>query len=147
MPILSANFSITPWRFAIRHCRDILKKTGDPFLALGRAAILLEDSANILTFGTEWVQNPSPESDGESGLYYLNTGDTYALTIGIEESHGIIHPVPFFTSLGDWIEKKESEYTEASGMIRCGYCGEWTKGRLPSNPFAFLRCSNCKNEV
>ena len=67
------------------------------------------------TFGVESVQV------GDRILSYLNTGDTYDLTVG-QEGTG---PV-FDTSWGDWVEQAEAEYCEAEKVIRCGNCGQFT---------------------
>ncbi|MFA5186680.1 MAG: hypothetical protein WC551_09410 [Patescibacteria group bacterium] len=69
-----------------------------------------------VTFGIEH------ESVGDRELAYLNTGDTYSLTLAQEGEDGEV----FSTSCGDWYEQAEQEYCEQEGAIRCGYCGEFT---------------------
>lgn len=58
-------------------------------------------------------------SDGPV-LHFLNVGESYVMTLC--ECNGKI----FFSSWGDWIENQEREYEKEEGVIRCGYCGEFT---------------------
>ena len=67
------------------------------------------------TYGVEYV----PCNDRE--LAYLNTGETYSLTIG-QEGDGEV----FSCSWGGWLEEAEQEHCEENGETRCGYCGEFT---------------------
>ena len=66
------------------------------------------------TFGVEHV------SVAERELSYLNTGDTYSLTVGCEDGSC------FATTWGDWVESAENGHCEEEVVIRCGYCGEFT---------------------
>jgi len=66
-------------------------------------------------FGIERV------SCADRTLRYINTGDTYSLTLG-REGRGEV----FTTSWGDWYEQAEREHEEEEGVVRCGYCGEFT---------------------
>jgi hypothetical protein len=67
------------------------------------------------TFGVENVECTGRE------LSYLNTGETYDLTIG-QEGGGEV----FSTSWGGWYEEVENKHCEEEGETRCGYCGEFT---------------------
>lgn len=66
------------------------------------------------TFGVEYVDCAGRE------LAYLNTGETYDLTIGQEGQE------VFSTSWGGWLEEAESAHCEEEGEIRCGYCSAFT---------------------
>jgi hypothetical protein len=85
------------------------------------------------TFGVEAVQV------GDRELRYLNTGDTYDLTVG-QEGDG---PV-FDTSWGDWAEMAEQEHCEAGGVIRCGNCGEFTPS---AENWTETICKHCGNDI
>jgi hypothetical protein len=67
------------------------------------------------TYGIEYVDCAGRE------LAYLNTGDTYNLTIG-QEGEGEV----FSTSWGGWLEDAENQHCQEEGETRCGYCGEFT---------------------
>jgi hypothetical protein len=54
-------------------------------------------------------------------LTYINLGDTYETTICQENGQE-----PFIGNWGDWMEQAEAKYEEENGVIRCGYCGEFT---------------------
>lgn len=70
----------------------------------------------VLTFGIESV------SVVDRKIRYVNLGDTYDETViselGSKLSVG---------SWGSWVEGAENEYCEAEGVIRCGFCGEFTE--------------------
>jgi hypothetical protein len=85
------------------------------------------------TFGIESVEVAERE------LKYLNTGDTYDLTVG-QEGEG---PV-FDTSWGDWMEAAEAAHCEAEGVVRCGYCGEFTS---VGDPWHETVCGHCSRNV
>jgi hypothetical protein len=72
-------------------------------------------------------------------LRYLNTGDTYDLTIG-QEGDGPL----FNTSWGDWVEGAERVHCEAMGVIRCGNCGEFTP---VADPWDSTICEHCERNV
>jgi hypothetical protein len=88
------------------------------------------------TFGVEVVSVAGRE------LQYLNTGDTYDLTLGQESDGPILN-----TSWGDWVEQAEQEHCETRGVIRCCYCGEFTPdlGSFTSaeEPWDKIRCEHC----
>lgn len=67
------------------------------------------------TYGIEYV------SCADKELAYLNTGETYSLTLGQEGSGDV-----FSTSWGGWYEGAEEEHCQEEGVIRCAYCGEFT---------------------
>jgi len=67
------------------------------------------------TFGIEYV------SCADKELAYLNTGETYSLTLGQENGGDV-----FSTSWGGWYENAEQEHCEEEGVISCAYCGEFT---------------------
>jgi hypothetical protein len=85
------------------------------------------------TFGVESV------SVADRELRYLNTGDTYDLTIG-QEGDGSV----FSTSWGDWVESAERVHCEAMSVIRCGYCGEFTP---QAEPWVLTQCEHCERNV
>ncbi len=66
------------------------------------------------TFGIEYASVEDRE------LAYLNTGDTYSLTVGCEGGKC------FATTWGDWFESAEQEHEAEEGVIRCGYCSHFT---------------------
>ena len=53
-------------------------------------------------------------------LAYVNTGDTYDLTICEENEDGAL----FLCSWGDWMEEKQNAHTLETGEISCAYCSE-----------------------
>jgi len=68
-------------------------------------------------------------------LRYLDTGDTYSLTLGQEDDGDV-----FTTTWGDWYKQAEREHCEAEGVISCGCCGEFT-------PLEFRFCESCGRPV
>ena len=68
------------------------------------------------TYGIEYV------SCADKELAYLNTGETYSLTLGQEGKGTDV----FSTSWGGWYEGAEEEHCQEEGVIRCAYCGEFT---------------------
>jgi hypothetical protein len=81
-------------------------------------------------FGIEYVSTCDRE------LAYLNTGDTYNLTV-CQEGHGEV----FSSSWGDWLEEAENEHCEDEGEIKCCNCGEFT----PVDPecWHYTVCEHC----
>lgn len=65
------------------------------------------------TFGVEYV------AVGDRELAYLNVGESYTTTIGIEDNF------PLLTSWAGWYEEAEQEYEEDTYTLRCAYCGEY----------------------
>lgn len=88
--------------------------------ALNWAETFLRRCGEDWTFGVEHV--PAPGGDDCGGLQYLNAGDSYAETLGYDETAGSF----LLTSWGDWLEGAEAEYQEESGETRCGNCDEFT---------------------
>ena len=86
------------------------------------------------TFGVESV------SVADRELHYLNTGDTYDLTVG-QENGG---PV-FSTSWGDWLEETEKTQCEIMGVIRCGNCGDFTP--VGDGEWHNVICEHCGRNV
>jgi len=77
---------------------------------------------------------------------YLNTGDTYSETIAIEiEDHYEYRPIgyPIVTCWGDLAEQAEQEHCE--GVIRCGYCGEFTD--MNCDDWRDVVCEHCERKV
>ena len=68
----------------------------------------------ILCFGVESV------SCADRSIEYVNLGDTYDTTIIDDDGDFAI------ASWGGWYEETEREHCEEEGVIRCGYCGEFT---------------------
>ena len=85
------------------------------------------------TFGVESV------SVADRELRYLNTGDTYSLTVG-QEGDG---PV-FDTSWGGWHEEVEAEHCKAEAVISCGNCGEFTP---VADPWDSTKCEHCNHNA
>ena len=71
----------------------------------------------LRTCGVECV------SVGDDAISYLNAGDTYGNTICWTTGDP---GTAWIGSWGDWYEQAESEYEQEEGVIRCGYCGEYT---------------------
>lgn len=95
------------------------------------------------TYGIEYVEC------ADRKLRYLNTGDTYSLTIAQEDNGGSSGWVEdwgelFVTSWGDWYENAEKEYCEENNAIRCGYCGEFTDC---AEKWEETICNHCGNNV
>ena len=88
-------------------------------------------------FGIEYV------SCADRELAYLNTGDTYSLTIAQEGEDGEV----FATSWGDWLEEAEQEHCEAEDVIRCAYCGEFTPNNGDDNDWHDTVCEHCGRYV
>lgn len=86
-----------------------------------------------MPFGTEYVSLAGRE------LAYLNTGDTYSVTVGAEDGK------VFVTTWGDWHEGVEQEHCEEDGVIRCGYCGEFTP--MDEEDWRDVVCEHCGNNV
>jgi hypothetical protein len=83
------------------------------------------------TFGIESV------SLGDRELYYLNTGDTYSITVAQEGERGKLE----VTSWGDWYEEAEEE----TGTIRCGWCSYYTP--MDQDNWHDVVCESCRHHV
>jgi len=70
-------------------------------------------------FGIEGLSPQQTRIDDRS-MEYLNTGNTYSLTLVCEDDKLEV------TTWGDWYEQAEMDYCEENDVIRCGYCGEFT---------------------
>lgn len=110
-------------KFANRHCGGL--EMVESFLA--RAGWL------HATFGVEYVSCAGRE------LAYLNTGDTYSLTVA-REGDGEV----FATTWGDWHEEAENKHCDENGTIRCGHCSEFTSC---AEEWSETICENCGNNV
>ena len=97
------------------------------------AATILE-ALDWTHFGVETIEPPTPDPECNA-LAYINTGDTYHVTLcqevhpddgtanGYEQTtHGPI----FISSWGSWWEGKEQEWCEKAEQHRCANCGSWT---------------------
>ena len=84
-------------RQAVNHVNNIAKLTGED--GLNEAERYLT-ACGFDTHGIEYVN-----VDGGVGLAYLNTGDTYTLTVAYEGENGEM----IATSWGDWFEENEDE--------------------------------------
>jgi len=73
------------------------------------------------------------------GMEYLNQGDTYDLTLVLDDNDGLL-----VTSWGDWYEGAEQTHCENENVIRCGYCGEFTDCE---EQWDETECSSCGNNV
>ena len=74
-------------------------------------------------------------------LAYINMGETYGLTICQEGKDA-----PFAATWGEWYEAVEREHCENEGVVRCGYCGEFTNLTDPDN-WRETVCEHCENLV
>ena len=103
----------------------------------GSAESRLEAIDRILGgFGVEHVAGP-----GDSGtLDYVNAGDTYAGTVGLDDSGDFL-----VTSWGDWYEGAEAEHAEETGEARCPYCGEWGEPEVADSGDLCSSCGNALN--
>ncbi len=91
--------------------------------------------AGWTTFGVESVSLADRE------LAYLNTGDTYSLTVGAEGESGAL----VATTWGDWYESAEADHCEHTGTIRCGYCSEFTP--MDCADWRAVVCESCGRHV
>ena len=66
------------------------------------------------TFGMEAI------NECDRTMSYLNTGETYNLTVCCENG------TCFASSWGDWLELAERRYNIENNVTRCPACGEWT---------------------
>ncbi len=119
------------FKAALRVAELVYEKEKCPSQHNGHAAVVaLEEAAKILdldgygSFGVESVSIPN-DSYGDissRSFSYLNMGDTYALTIGWDETSEEF----LITTWGDWYEQAEQAYQEDTDTYRCGYCGAFT---------------------
>lgn len=96
------------------------------------------DAANALlaACGVEYLSTPT-------GAYaYLNTGDTYSQTIIWPEEHP---RKAYIGAWGDTFEADEDEYCREEGVIRCGYCGEYTP--MDREDWRDVVCEYCKHSM
>jgi hypothetical protein len=99
---------------AVNYVNRIAQLTGHD--GLDEAETYLEALwGNAATFGVEHV---AVEGTDGPELAYLNTGDTYALTVACEDDGPL-----FATTWGDWYEQAEQHHCETENVIRCAYCG------------------------
>jgi hypothetical protein len=119
------------WQFANRHeprkygCLDKLELAEE---------FLRRAGWGHATFGVEHV------AVGDRELAYLNTGDTYSTTVGMENGRC------FLTTWGGWYEEAEQAHCEAEGVIRCGYCGEFTD-HPDDVEWSDVECEHCGHNV
>ena len=74
-------------------------------------------------------------------LAYLNTGDTYGLTLGQERGGEVI-----VTTWGGWYETVEQAHCQAEDVIRCGYCSDFTP-LADGIDWSETVCESCNNLV
>jgi len=86
----------------------------------------------VLTFGIESI------SLADRTMRYVNLGDTYIETI-LEENGELS-----VGSWGSWYEEAENAHCEANGLIRCGYCSEFTP---VADNWRDTFCEYCGNNV
>lgn len=104
--------------------------------------LLKEIAAHCTTL--EQAERAMPESCGieyvncgDARLGYVNTGDTYDMTI-CQEDDGAL----FVCSWGDWFEETENEQNADEGTITCGNCS----ARTPlddERDWSETRCDSC----
>ena len=90
------------------------------------------------SFGIECISED--EADFPT-LLYLNMGDTYDLTICVEEGSNTL----FLASWGAWYEEKEREYCEENNEVRCSWCGSFTD--MNEEVWSDVICGSCGNLV
>ncbi len=102
-------------------------------------------------FGVE-TANFEPNSEPADCLEYLNSGDTYSITIACEldtsTAWKTLQPKAgscFVTTWGDWYEEKERSYQEDNGLICCGHCGYFSAVH-PDN-WRESVCDNCNHKA
>jgi hypothetical protein len=57
---------------------------------------------------------------GDAAIAYVDVGDTYDTTIYLDSGELRVG------SWGDWAEAAEAQHCEEEGVVRCGFCGEFT---------------------
>lgn len=125
-----------------KETREILKEYGQRYLlsvsSAYRSYMYAERGnwkrANELFqgYGIEYV------SCCEKELKYINTGDTYSITIG-DDGTGV-----FVGTWGGWYEEIENQYCKDNNVIRCAWCSSYTE---VANPWDTTVCSSCGNNV
>lgn len=97
------------------------------------------------TFGVEYAAHDQDDT-GRGGLWYLNAGDTYDLTVAYPDDGCDIDRGGDFvaTSWGDDYEEFEKRMYDEEGLIRCGYCSALTPC---GDEWRETRCESCGRNV
>ena len=99
---------------------------------LGAAENYLK-AQGVLTFGIEHVDC------ADRDIAYVNLGDTYDTTI-VQEGEDFA-----ISSWGAWYEETENQHCEDDGVVRCGYCSEFTP--VDSEDWHKTVCEHCGRYV
>ena len=83
-------------------------------LAIAREQGIEAADETLQGYGIEYV------SCADREIAYVNLGETYERTICQEGDEF------FISSWGDWYETVENKHCEEEGVIRCGWCSEFT---------------------
>ena len=80
-------------------------------------------------FGVESLDLPAPDDDGSpcGTVRYVNLGDTYTATLAYVQDAYTPAGRFLVTCWGSLVEQAEEERTDATGEVRCAYCGDWTQ--------------------
>jgi hypothetical protein len=114
-----------------------MKPTKDQLDRAARCKSLSKAEEYLFTHGIQTFGIESVSVAGRT-IRYVNLGDTYDQTViaeGIKLSVG---------SWGGWYEEAEQDHCEAEGVIRCGYCGQFTP---VDDDWLGMVCQHCGNLV
>ena len=100
------------WQNAVSHAAKYANLNGSN-LAIAENFLSIAGHADH-TFGIETI------NECDRTMSYLNTGETYDLTVCCENG------TCFALSWGDWLELAERRYGTENNVTRCPACGEWT---------------------
>lgn len=95
----------------------------------------MDKASEIANMEIQFMLLPTGEE-----LEYLNTGETYEPTICRIDGGKM-----FISSWGDLYEESEAEHCEDDGVIRCGYCGEFTENN--EDNWHDIKCQCCGHFV
>jgi hypothetical protein len=97
------------------------------------------------TFGVEYASHDGDDTS-RGGLWYLNAGDTYDLTVAYpDDGCDMDHGGDFVaTSWGDDCEAFEKRMYDEEGLVTCGYCSAFTPCAEERNE---TRCESCGRNV
>ena len=96
---------------------------------------ILGSHGDYASFGIECIHE-----DELGTLLYLNMGDTYNVTICVEEGSDTL----FVGDWGSWYQEKESKYCQENNAIRCSWCSGYTPC---AEEWRDTVCEHCNNLV
>jgi hypothetical protein len=109
-----------------REARDVIQLADRMINAQGEFA----------SFGVE-----SLEAQGERYAQYLNTGDTYSVTLLYDEGEWYV------TTWGDWMEQAEQKYAEDWGLFWLIPYTVEVEGSMPSKLFAIVQAPKKEDAI